>query len=328
MFQKKRIAKIAHDVGSSEHGNRFGGGGFQDFISPKGLEKWKPSTGANKIDILPYNASSSHPLVVTGQAEEGDGLYSLDVYVHRDIGPSHKNIPCLKQFGKRCPLCEEAARLRNLGTDAGKDASSKLYARRRVVYVVHDLNTDKYGYWDTGFKSVEQKINAAAAFEVNEENGAKIDVFDWEEGKTIRFMGTEKSFNGNKYVEPDGFGFITRKPLTDDALNHSQDLSESLNMVSEEDMERLLSGEIVSNSSPKKVEEKPVEETYTDEEMPSQEDDLEPMNQPVKKAEPKPIDTSSEKPKVNNTCPFGHNWGEADSHDECATCDEWEKCID
>ena len=157
MFQKKKISSVAHQIGADEQGNRYGGNGFQDFISPKGLDKWKPQVGPNKIDIIPYNATKSHPLVITGQMEEGDGLYSLDVYVHRGIGPARKNIPCLKQFGKNCPLCNEANRLKNLGTDESSKLSSELYAKRRVVYVVHDLVNDKYGYWDTGYKTVEQK---------------------------------------------------------------------------------------------------------------------------------------------------------------------------
>lgn len=313
MFNKKPISKIAHEVGASDSGNRFGGAGFQDFISPQGLERWKPAAGPNKIDIIPYNAGKSHPLVVTGQAEEGDGLYSLDVYVHKDIGPSHKNIPCLRQFGKRCPLCEESNRLRNLGTEEGKQASSALYARRRVVYIVHDLTTNKYGYWDTGYKSVEQKINSAAAFEMDDQTGEKVDIHDWENGRTIRFMGTEQTFNAHKYIEPDGFGFLPRKPLSEEALSHSTDLSATLNMMSEEDMEKLLAGETVQNNRPavEPQAEAPVVERDVTED---------PQSAPAPESKKAPE-------AAQNACPCGHNWGDADKHPECATCQAWEKCI-
>ncbi len=329
MFQKKPIAKIAHDIGNSEYGNSNGGANFKDFISPKGLEKWKPAAGANKIDIIPYNASASHPLVVSGQCEEGDGLYSLDIYVHKGIGPTKSNIPCLKQFGKHCPLCDEARRLQGLGTEAGKKASGEIYARRRVLYIVHDLNTGKYGWWDTGFKSVEQKINAAASFEVDENTGAKIDIYDWEEGKTIRFMGTEKSWEGHKFIEPDGFGFLPRRPLSEEVLSHSVDLSTFLNMVSEEDMEKIISGQAVTptqNSAPTADEDKATDEAFDNANVEPSFDSMEPVSQ--KPAEAKPV---SQKPaetvQAGNVCPCGHKWGEADSHPECATCDVWEKCI-
>lgn len=322
MFQKKPIAKIAHDIGNSEYGNSSGGVNFKDFITPKGIEKYKPVAGPNKIDIIPYNASANHPLVVSGQCEEGDGLYSLDLYVHKGIGPTKSNIPCLRQFGKQCPLCDEARRLQNLGTDAGKKASSEIYARRRVVYLVHDLVTDKYGWWDTGFKSVEQKINAAASFEVDENTGAKIDIYDWEEGKTIRFMGTEKSWEGHKFIEPDGFGFLPRKPLSEEVLSHSVDLSQFLNMVSEEDMEKIISGQAVTPTQNTTQETKTAEESYED--IAPSEDNLEPVAQ-------KPVETPKEEaPKAaptGNVCPCGYKWGEADAHDECATCKVWEKCI-
>lgn len=316
MFNKKPISKIAHEVGASDSGNRFGGAGFQDFISPSGLEKWKPSAGPNKIDIIPYNAGKTHPLVVTGQAEEGDGLYSLDVYVHKDIGPSHRNIPCLRQFGKNCPLCNESNRLRNLGTDEGKQASTALYARRRVVYLVHDLNNNKFGYWDTGYKSVEQKINAAAAFEMDDATGEKVDIHDWENGRTIRFLGNEQTFNGHKFVEPDAFGFLPRKPLSEDVLSHSTDLSASLNMMSEEDMEKLLAGEVVQNQASSSA------QTEQPSAAPVVERDAVEDPQSAPAPAPKKEAAASE-----NVCPCGHKWGEADKHSECATCQVWEKCI-
>ena len=323
MFQKKPIAKIAHDIGNSEYGNSSGGVNFKDFITPKGIEKYKPVAGPNKIDIIPYNASATHPLVVSGQCEEGDGLYSLDLYVHKGIGPTKSNIPCLRQFGKRCPLCDEARRLQNLGTDAGKKASSEIYARRRVIYLVHDLATDKYGWWDTGFKSVEQKINAAASFEVDENTGAKIDIYDWEEGKTIRFMGTEKSWEGHKFIEPDGFGFLPRKPLSEEVLSHSVDLSQFLNLVSEEDMEKIISGQAVTPTQNTTQETKAAEESYED--VAPSEDNLEPVAQ--KPAETPKEEVAKPAAPTGNVCPCGYKWGEADSHDECATCTVWEKCI-
>lgn len=337
MFEKKKISKVAHIIGASDQGNRFGGAGFQDFISPQGLEKWKPAEGVNRIDILPYNATASHPLVVTGQAEVGDGLYSLDIYVHRDIGPSHRHIPCLKQFGKNCPLCNEAARLRNLGTEEGQKASSELYARRRVVYLIHDLGTGKYGYWDTGYKSVEQKLNSAAEFVVDA-SGRKIDVYDWEEGRSVHFMGTAKTFNGNKFVEPDGFGFDPRNPLSDEVLAHSQDLSASLNMVSEEDMEKILAGGVVQTQ--------PTQQQPTVQPVPQPASQPAPATdtlnqdlasqamaapvQPAAPAQPAPQQPAQAAPAQadGKVCPCGYNWGEADKHSECATCKAWENCID
>lgn len=335
MFQKKPMSAKAYEMGSDPKGNRFGGAGFQDFISPQkiNLEKWKPSVGRNLIDILPYNATSSHPLVKSGQLMEGDGLYSLDIFVHRGIGPSGKNIPCLKGFGKKCPICDENNRLFNLGTEEAKKQSGALYARRRVVYVVHDLIHDKYGYWDTGYKSVEEKLMKESAFAVDNDTGAKISVMDWEEGMSVEFYGTESEFQGHKFVEVDRFRYVPRKPLSDEVLSHSVDLSTVLNIVSAEDMEKILSGEDVGSkpaSDGEKIAEA-AEKTYSDEAM---EDS--PKSEPVSKpVESKPEEAKSSAAPVEeakpaqsgHSCPFGHGWGEADGHDECATCKVWEDCI-
>jgi len=324
MFQKKPMSQKAYDVGSDPKGNRFGNGGFQDFISPEkvNLPKWKPSVGRNLIDILPYNATTSHPLVQSHQLEEGDGLYSLDIYVHKGIGPSSKNIPCLKGFGKKCPICDENNRLYSVGTEEAKKKSSQLYARRRVVYVVHDLIHDTYGYWDTGYKSVEEKLMKESAFAVDD-NGAKISVMDWQEGMSVEFYGTESEFQGHKFVDVDRFRYVSRKPLSDEVLSHSVDLSTVLNIVSAEDMDKILAGDDVQTTSSPVENEEISQPTYADEAL---------SEPPVRKAEPvsePQTPVVEEKPAESNhkSCPFGHKWGEADGHDECATCKVWEDCI-
>lgn len=343
MFNKKKTSSVAISNGNSETGNRFGGSGFTDFIHPiNGIEKWKPSAGVNKIDIIPYNASKTHPFVITGQVEEGDCFYSLDIFVHRNIGPSRSAYLCLKQFGKRCPLCEEGSRLRNLGTEDGDKAAKALWANRRVIYLVHDLLNNKYGYWDTGFKSVQQKIAALSNFEVDENTGAKVDVFDWEEGRTIQFIGTEKVFNGNKYIEPDGFNFVKRHPLSDEVLNHSVDLSSALNFPEEETLEKILAGDFSAQGSQnsyqqpaqiKQEDPKPVEinTSSTIDDKISDAMSAPVSSQPQQQAPSQPVapQTVQASAPAAHVCPHGYEWGSADDHPECSKCDPkiWEDCV-
>jgi hypothetical protein len=345
MFTKKKTSPVAISSGNSETGNRFGGTGFTDFIhSLNGIEKWKPSVGVNKIDVIPYNASKSHPFVVTGQVEEGDCFYSLELFVHKNVGPSRSSYVCLKQFGKRCPLCEEGLRLRGLGTEAGDAGAKALYASRRIIYIVHDLINNKYGYWDTGFKSVQQKIAALSQFEV--ENGSKIDVFDWEEGRTIQFIGTEKVFNGSKYVEPDGFNFAKRQPLSDEVLSHSIDPSTMINISDEASLEKLLAGDfstatpsVSETVSQPSVQSAPVAQSPAPEVPSKTIDDAvsEEMSKPVQPApvaseapvQPAPVAAQAQAPQGSHVCPHGYQWGTADSHPECSKCNPkiWEDCI-
>ena len=311
MYEKKKKSVIAIKYAADERGNSHGGAGFKDFLSPKGLEKWKPSEGINKINVIPYNVTATHPLVVTNQTDVGDVCYSLDVYIHRGVGASQSNVTCLRQFGKRCPLCEEANRLYGLGTDEAKKQASKISGKRRIVYLVQDLNNNKFGWWDTGYNTVEKNIQAIAGFEVDEDTGAKIDVYDVEEGRSIKFIGTKNSFNGHEYIEPGNFSFEPRHPLSEQALSISTDLSQYLNIMSEEDMEKVLAGETVTptDNSSKEPQSAAVSENL------------------VKEAVKEEVKTETPAP-TGKVCPCGYEWGDADNHPECATCKVWDKCIE
>ena len=72
--------------------------------------------------------------------------------------------------------------------------------------------------------SVEKEIMQECSIRADA-NGAKLNVMDWEEGKSIEFYGVEETFNGVKYNKPTRFNFLDRNPLSDNVLNHSVDLS-------------------------------------------------------------------------------------------------------
>jgi len=341
MFQKKTMSTRTYENGSNPYGNRFGGsGGFQDSLNMKetGLEKWKPAEGENLVDFVPFNATEANPLVLAGKAEVGDPMYSLDYFVHRGIGPNKANITCLKQYGEDCPLCRESQRIRDLGGKENEDKAFALKAKRRVVYVVHDLNTGKYGYWDTGYKSVEEPLMNRARITKNPETGAAANVFDWEEGMSVKFLGTKKKFNDTFYNEPSTFDFVPRKPLSDEVLKHSIDLATVIKKTSAEDMEKLISGKAYSVSSDKPAETKHAQsveaanvEDY--DEKPSQTSSLaeEALNTAGGQSfnDMKPVEEQKAAP-TGHVCPFGHKFGENDKYPDCSKCDTeiWEKCLD
>ena len=347
MFQKKTMTMKAYENGSNPYGNRFGNsGGFQDSLDTKkaGLERWKPAEGENLIDVVPFNATENNPLVIAGKADVGDPMYSLDYFVHRSVGPNNANVVCLTQYGEDCPLCREAKRLKELGGEDNEKKAQKLNAKRRVVYVVHDLKTGKYGYWDTGYKSVEEPIMNRARMTKNPNTQAPANVFDWQEGMSIRFLGTKKKFEGKEYNEPSTFDFEPREPLSDEVLSHSIDLATVIKKTSAEDMEKLISGKAYSvNSQPKPAETKPVstpessqsieaaniedyEETKTADLASQALEASDKSFNDMKPAESKPAEQSA---PVEHTCPFGHQWGTADKHPDCSKCDTelWEKCF-
>lgn len=332
MFNKSKSFNMSVFENSSDpNGNRYGAGGFIDSYDPKstGLEKWKPQEGENLIDVIPFNAGEKHPLVVAGKCEVGDPLYSFDYWVHKGIGPSGMNVTCLHQYGKRCPVCDESKRYFEKGDEESKKKASALMNRRRVVYVVHDLKTGKYGYWDTGYKTVEEKIVKLQKITLDD-NGGTINPFDWKNGKTIKFYGEKKKFQGHEYVEPDMFAFVNRDPLSDEVLEHSVDLSSTVKVLEPEDVEKALAGKSVnvsgntakvSTDTPAPVQSAPAATSY---------EDMKPVesstsNKPTEPAAPAsaPAETSS-----GDQCPHGHCFGaDTDKFPECSSCKIWDKCF-
>lgn len=341
MFNKKPMSQTALNLGKDENGNANGGAANYKStfdVSKVGdgkLEKFKPHLGDNRIDIIPFNAGPNHPFVVTGQCEEGDTVYSLDYYVHKGIGPAKQDFVCLKQYGKRCPLCEESYRLyKAAATKEEKDAATAVRNKRRCIYIVHDLIDDKIGYFDVAWFSFEKNVNSRASLRNDPTTGAPINPFDWETGKTICFKTKKDKFDGNEFnkIDEASFDLIDRAPLSDDILNHSVDLSAGLIMNTEDEMDAALCGKpVVSQNKPaeQKSEPEPQKEpekvqTPT-ENLASQAMAAQVSSQPSFD-NMKTADTSAATPC--DKCPFGHNWGEADGHDECSTCKIWDKCVE
>ena len=346
MFNKKPISSTVFANGQNENGNQYGGAGYKSTfdISKVGdgkLEKYKVHEGKNLIDVIPFNAGPNHPLVATGQCAEGDTMYSLDYFVHKGIGPGNQDFVCLQQYGKRCPLCDESKRLYKIGTEDAKKQGTAVRSKRRCIYIVHDLIDGKYYYMDVAWFSFEKHVNERALITTDPNTGTQVNPFDWENGKSISFLGVKDKFQGKDYVKisESAFDFVNRSPLSDEVLNHSVDLSAGIVSSTEDEMDAAIAGKPVV-SQPKT--ETPAQTTVTQnfntmETVPSTQTNPTAGNpvpptetvaqnlaeQAMQAAQPEP-----QAQTVSKVCPFGHNWGEADGHDECATCQAWDKCID
>ena len=334
MFNKKPIKSTVFANGSNENGLRYGGGGWKSSLDTNklGLERYKTREGINRIDIIPFNAGPKHPLVVAGQCEEGDTVYSLDYFVHKTVGPAKADYTCLKQFGQRCPICEESQRWYDKGDEESKKKGGELRSKRRVVYLVHDLIDGKYYYWDTGWQSFEKPVNEKASMTTDSNTGAAVNPFDWEVGKTIVFKCVKDTYNNNTYnkISEVTFTFEDRAPLSDEVLSHSVDLSSAIIMATENEMDSALAGKVVATDTPP-------ENTVAANDATAQPsfDTMETVTSGA--IESQPVAPQSETPapaqsapatSPETTCPCGYTFGTADDHPECATCKVWDKCID
>ena len=333
MFNKKPIKSVVFANGADENGNRYGSNNWKSTLDLSKIgnpEKYKVREGKNLVDIIPFNAGKNHPMVVNGQCEEGDTMYSLDYFVHKGIGPSQSDFTCLTQYGQRCPICDESKRNYEIGTDDAKKQGGALRSKRRVVYFVHDLIDGKYYYWDTGWLSFESPVNKRAAITTDSKTGAPVNPFDWECGKTNSFHGEKDKFNGHDYVKiSEGtFDFVDREPLSDEVLNHSVDLSQAIIIPTVDELDAALCGKPVVSSQNTQT----TSQTTTQASTPT-ETSVQPSFDTMQKVESAPTQvdtpqTAAPSTSPETTCPFGHKFGEADDHPECATCQVWDKCID
>ena len=357
MFNKKPMSQTALNLGKDENGNANGGAANYKStfdvtkVGDGKLERFKPHLGENRIDIIPFNAGKNHPFVVSGQCQEGDTVYSLDYYVHKGIGPAKQDFVCLKQYGQRCPLCEESYRLYKAATsDEEKKAATAIRNKRRCIYIVHDLIDNKIGYYDVAWFSFEKLVNSRASIRNDPATGAPINPFDWENGKTIFFKTFKDKYEGSEFnkIDEGSFDLIDRAPLSDDVLNYSVDLSAGLIMDTEEAMDAALCGKPVVSSAPAQnnaaqntqptqntapqTEPAPVQNTQTadlaSQAMAAQSAPA--QTAPANNTTPAQS-TSTQAQSPERTCPCGHNWGDANNQPEppeCATCHVWDKCIE
>jgi len=351
------------------HSTKDQGGGGSRVINWKDVDGevqfYQPSVGKNAINIIPFEIKSkNHPLVKQGQMEIGDLDYCLDIFVHRNVGPSESSVICLKKtYGKACPICEEAEKMKKSGKE--KEAVS-LTARRRVFYNIEDLRKPgKLQVFEVSHYLFEKELVDEAR---NDEDGEDnfVDFADPETGSVVRFRCTKESKGGYEFNEFKSFSFTERDdPIDDDLLSTAISFDEYLNIPNYEQIQAILFGadEDDDDDEEKPRKKHPVKKSSkdTDEDEDEEEDDdeaddeeEEPVKKSVKKSsvtKKKTVDDDEDeeneededddeeppakkKPPVKGKsngkgdCPHGHTYGkDADEHEECEDCEKWAKCV-
>src|SRR5688572_24027784 len=79
----------------------FGG----DLKVPTGMTFLKmDQAGEYNLDIIPFIIGKNAKMVGRG-VEPGDVHYEFSYEQHAKVGPDEESVACLKNWGKRCPLC-------------------------------------------------------------------------------------------------------------------------------------------------------------------------------------------------------------------------------
>ena len=306
------------------------GGSFNALDFSKLEEKrdfFKLEEGGQKIDIIPFPVGKKHPYVAKGKLDKGDMFYSLPLFVHRDVGAGAKTVVCPnRNYGNPCPICELADEMkRKAKTQEEKDAAP--YARMRIYYnVVNYDDVDKgIQILETNAKFFEEPLKAAQTdFDKEaEKEGTDAKFFaDPEDGLTVKVIGTQKTFNGNKYIEPTNLSLVPRKRDVSEFVDQAIRFDTLIEEPTYDELVAIMNGvdsgdddeEEEAPRTVKKAEEKPTKRTVV-------EDDDDEDERPAKKAPPKEDDTP--------TCPVkGGVFGkDNDKHDECTSCKIWRQCV-
>lgn len=192
------------------------------------------------INILPWKISSkNHPEVIRTKDEPeflrngepnpakvmvGDLDYVLDVMVHTRIGPNNGDYLCLKKnFGKPCPICERAEELNN--DNRTKEEAKKLFAKRKCVYVVQELDDKFYDkgedpkIFEVSHPVFSKDLQDRATACMRGKGIVNFADTSIEEGRVVSFNVNEESMgNGKKFKKAANFEFNERKEEIDPAV--------------------------------------------------------------------------------------------------------------
>jgi hypothetical protein len=306
------------NIKNKDSSGNFGKRAIDSDKLPEGIKFFKPAEGKNLIDIIPYFVETdNHP-----HREKGEPSYVLDYWIHKNVGPGEDDFLCLKNnFGQSCPICEHEKELRKEGVD--KEERESLWPKRRVLYNVIDLNDEDEGVqlYDVSYHWFEKELRKEA--EEAEDN--TVIFADLEDGRSIKFRGSQEKFNGREFIKPEKILFQERdEEYDEDILDDSIALDTLLYIPTYEEVQDAFYGR--NNDEPVvEDEEDIVEEKETKRKKKHRKKE-------VDEEEECPVEEKSSKKKSKKSkdkCPHEHKFGkDCDDYDECSDCEIWEDCDD
>lgn len=202
-------------------------------IVPDGVSILKPVKGVNLWDILPYMVKVDHH----PDAKAGEPWYVRRYYTHKNVGPEEITVICPTTFGKRCPICEEHARLRKDET-ADEDVVKGLRKKERELFNIFDTKNPDAGVqiFDTPtfFFSdmLEDHIRTGEA--------QKLTFWECQNGSTLKVTMGESDYGDAlkaKIIE-----FVAREDYDDSVLEQTHNLDSMLVCLSYEELQKLFLG--------------------------------------------------------------------------------------
>lgn len=216
---------------------------------PKDLKLFKfDKAQVYRINVIPFTVGKYNPM-----ADEGTAHYERTYYVHTNMGLEERNsYACpLKNWGKKCPVCEKAAQFTREGKD--KDTIQAIKAKKRQLWLFHDVTDGWKGkdspevqlfetayYGGRGYKGFGELIDSKITIADEGEPATHFYYLD-DEGMTLKISTVEKVYSGNKYYVADEIEFVPRKETySEDLLTEVPSLDSLPLQIDYEDLDKIL----------------------------------------------------------------------------------------
>jgi len=239
----------------------------------QGVEFFNPQADVStKFDIIPYEISTVNDPATRDGMAVGDTVVMLAVWMHMGLGANKNPAICLTQYGKPCPACQEAAKLRDQAAqfprdsqenkdlyNASKDFAAKL---RNVMWVrayVSGQPENKLRVFHVSPFFFTEALEALVR--TRQANTGKFSFFNTDNtGSTVCATPTATTFG--KALEFGGIDLIDRQaeiPL--EVLQMATPLDKLLVIPTAEEMEAQMYGEVeeLTQSQPIAQVQRPVE---------------------------------------------------------------------
>jgi hypothetical protein len=297
---------------------------------------WRCMAGEHQIDVIPYFAGPNHPLV-----KEGESTHCMEVWVHRNVGPTDGMAICLQNTfkppvhkTKRCPICEHRSKLRQK-SNYDEDVVKSLLPTRYVAYYIICYDSEKeeqkglqifyVSHW-----FMERHLSTLSKRPASKKGtvygGYKSFADPSTEGSTISFI---KEGKGKGNVSFMGHRLIQREyEIPDKILEQAATtpLDSLMEIPTYEEVLTLFLGE-EETKTPESNEAPPEffqpdpedEDVFTEDQGPGI---------PSERPEP-PKQESPKREAGSKECPGGGTFGkDIERLDKCGECPIWEPCSD
>lgn len=323
--KKSRKGRVRKNVDKQNKG--FG------YLNLNGANLFKPKPGKVILNFMSYIVTdNNHPDLDKEEeiAVVGEPWFKRPFLVHKNLGPQGRDsILCPRSFGKKCPICEEQAKMREEGAD--KDSIKALYPQRRTLFLVVPTNNDDYEKEEVGVWDVSDYKLWEPLCEEMDEDGDYEDFIesDCKYSPEIRFKDSE--FNDNKFVDVNKIDFKKRKlQFEESEFVDMPNLDKMLKEPSYEEVRNLFFGieEDEDDKPKKKRKKKKVEEEEPEQKKKTGKTSEKDTSSGSGKKRKKKADKEEEpKGKKKNKCPHGHKFGkDHGDFDDCAECKLYKKC--